>query len=719
MKLRSHLIELTLLAMLPLALFSAVVGGFLLKHQRETFFQGIEDRSLAVMTAVDSELEGSIATLKALAEVKSLHSGDLELFRQSAERILASQGNWINVNLALPNGQQVLNLRAAGSATLPAIAESGSRLSELVESRKPIVGDLAFGPITQRWDFAVRMPVLSDDKVIYVISAVVNPDSLGRLVKAQKLPEGWEGMVLDRTGRIVARTVEPQASRGKLASQGLRDALAQSPQGLYRGRTLEGLDAYRAYRRSDRSGWTFAMAIPVSVVDPPAQGAMAIFALGLLAAIALAIAMAHMAGRRISEPIAALAAVTDEVAKGKTLKLPVASNVTELKSLHNAVRTAVSASEALMRAEERTRSVLDNVVDGIITIDEHGTIESFNPAAERLFGFAASEVRGKNVNLLMPESYRTHHDGYIGNYLATGRAKIIGIGREVVGQRKDGSTFPMELAVGEFTAGGERFFTGIVRDITERKRSEQALREADRHKDEFLAVLSHELRNPLAALTTAAHVLRMGAPAESAAAARAIIERQTRHMTRLIDDLLDITRVRMGKISLKSEPLDLAELVWDVVQSWRDAGRLSDRAAVEVEVAPVRVHADRARMEQVFSNLLQNALKFTPADGSIRVVVARNGAEAQLTVTDNGCGMGPEALAGLFEPFVQSKDTIEKSEGGLGLGLALVKRLVEMHGGSIRAESEGPGRGAMFVVRLPAMASDRERVKEAQAHSPA
>ena len=210
--------------------------------------------------------------------------------------------------------------------------------------------------------------------------------------------------------------------------------------------------------------------------------------------------------------------------------------------------------QELAQAEERMRSVVNHVVDGIITIDDRGEVQSFNPAAERIFGYLGSEVIGRNVKMLMPEPYHGEHDGYVANYLDSGQAKIIGIGREVVGRRKDATTFPMDLAVSEFHLGQRRFFTGIVRDITERKRLEQELRqrlavlaESDRRKDHFLATLAHELRNPLAPIVTAMQLLnRDGATLDDLQWARGVIDRQVIQMVHLIDDLLDVSRITRG-----------------------------------------------------------------------------------------------------------------------------------------------------------------------------
>ena len=360
------------------------------------------------------------------------------------------------------------------------------------------------------------------------------------------------------------------------------------------------------------------------------------------------------------------------------------------------------AEQAALEAGERMRSVVDHTVDGIITIDEQGIVQTFNPAAEEIFGYAASAVVGQNVKMLMPERYSREHDAYIANYVRTGQAKIIGIGREVEGRRKDGSIFPLDLAVSVFHIGQRRYFTGLVRDITERKQVEEALHRANQAKDEFLAMLSHELRNPLAALTSAAHVLKVVSPSsEEATKARSVVERQTKHMSRLIGDLLDISRVTVGKLALQAERFDLAEAVSGVVNTARASGQLNAHA-VSLSVEPAWVHADRARIEQISVNLLENALKFSPAGKAIAIEVKREDSDAVLRVSDQGLGIDAQDCSRIFDLFVQG-ESVSGVGGGLGIGLALVKRLAELHGGSVSAASEGHWRGATFTVRLPAV----------------
>lgn len=368
------------------------------------------------------------------------------------------------------------------------------------------------------------------------------------------------------------------------------------------------------------------------------------------------------------------------------------------------------AEQELADAEVRVRAVLNHVIDGIITIDDHGSIESFNPAAAKLFGYKAEEVMGKNIKLLMPEPYCSEHDGYLANYLQTGKAKIIGIGREVVGRRKDGSTFPMDLAVSEFRLGQCRYFTGIVRDITEKKQLEQELHEraeqltaADRRKDQFLATLAHELRNPLAPIRNAVHILlARDSHDPDMKWGREVIDRQVKQMSRLLDDLLDVSRISRNRLELRKERIELAEVVQCAVETSRphiDSG--GHELNVVLPPGPVYLDADPVRLAQVFSNLLNNAAKYTEKGGHIRLHLERQGSDVVVSVQDDGIGIAAEMLPRLFDIFSQSTRVLERSQGGLGIGLSLVRGLVELHGGRIEAKSAGPGKGSEFIVRLP------------------
>jgi len=225
--------------------------------------------------------------------------------------------------------------------------------------------------------------------------------------------------------------------------------------------------------------------------------------------------------------------------------------------------------------------------------------------------------------------------------------------------------------------------------------------EANRAKDEFLATLSHELRNPLGAIVNAASALdREGIGEDRAARLRQIIHRQTHHLTRLVDDLLDVARATAGKIALNRQPIDLADVAGGCVRSLRESGRAHHRR-VTIRVESVIVNADPTRLAQVVTNLLDNAVKFTPAGGLVDVDVLREGQEGVIRVTDRGIGIAPEMLPRVFDLFAQAEQPLERSVGGLGIGLALSRRLVEMHRGTITAASEGHGRGAQFTVRLP------------------
>jgi signal transduction histidine kinase len=272
-------------------------------------------------------------------------------------------------------------------------------------------------------------------------------------------------------------------------------------------------------------------------------------------------------------------------------------------------------------------------------------------------------------------------------------------------ERGDLVAFGSPSPIGEL-GSLQRALTQAASAVDERQalqeREKAALRSAERAKDEFLAMLSHELRNPLSALVAASQLLRH-AKLQDPVAQRAcdVIDRQTRHMARLIDDLLDVSRTMMGKVELQREPLDLAELVRSAMDSWRVAGRFSQHPVNVDATGPAPVVADQVRLEQVLSNLVDNALKFTPAGGAVCVRVRTSAANAVLEVQDSGRGFDDGADGWMFDLFRQGAQGLDRQQGGMGIGLAMVRRLAQMHGGDVSARSAGPGQGAVFTVQLP------------------
>ncbi len=278
-------------------------------------------------------------------------------------------------------------------------------------------------------------------------------------------------------------------------------------------------------------------------------------------------------------------------------------------------------------------------------------------------------------------------------------------GEEILVERADGSRLavlahanPIHDELGNLTGA-----VNVLIDITERKRAEEAARGAGRRKDEFLAVLAHELRNPLAPIANALHVLRLdGANPATRDETRTIIERQLRQIVRLVDDLMDVSRITRNRLTLRLEPIELAAAVHNAVETVRPQIDASHhQLVVELPPTPVVLEADPARLSQVLGNLLNNAAKFTAPGGCIWLNGTDDHHQVVVAVRDNGIGIPSEMLGFIFEPFTQIDHSIERSQGGLGIGLSLARSLVEMHGGSIEARSEGPERGSEFVVRLP------------------
>ena len=586
MRLRGHLTLLTIGTLLPVALIGMFAAWHFVEHDQQAFQRSTLERMLTLRTAADAEIAGTIATASALGEALDVNAGEYLAFREVAQRILATQPDWSNINLALPSGQQVVNLARPQGSPLHSIAGVDGSLERILRDREPVVNDLGFGTATQTWDIAVRVPIIREREVKYILTAVVRPESLGALLEAQRVPAEWGAIVMDGRGKVIAR-VPGRAVAGEPASESMQRTLAGPASGWVRGATREGEQVYIAYERSPLTGWTVAIRVPVSVVHGIAARAAWIGALLVLAALALAAALATFMSRRIAQPVVSLADAAAAIGRGERREVPVGSGVREVAALGRALQlssAAIAERQALLERERET------------------------------------------------------------------------------------------------------------------------LRSMDRSKNEFIAMLSHELRNPLAPILIGADLLRHQSDPARVSETAAMIKRQAGQITRLIEDLLDISGIVMGKVTLDRARLDLAEVAREVTGTWRAAGKF-ERHRLELELQPAWVDADRSRMEQIVSNLLANSVKFTPPNGRISVATRAQDGHAVLEVSDTGKGLPPELIAVVFDPFVQGKQNLARAEGGLGIGLALVKQLVGLHGGTVEMQSDGPGRGAKVSMTLPRAAA--------------
>jgi two-component system, LuxR family, sensor kinase FixL len=373
-----------------------------------------------------------------------------------------------------------------------------------------------------------------------------------------------------------------------------------------------------------------------------------------------------------------------------------------MATIHD-ITTRKQAEMALQESETRMRAIFETAVDAIITIDERGLIERINPAAETLFGYSENELAGKNVSMLMPEPHRSRHDNYLAHYLKTGEQKIIGIGRTVDGMRRDGSVFPMDLTVAEMRLGERRMFTGMIRDISERKRNEERMRalvqelsSANEELTNFAYVVSHDLKAPLRGIGSLADWLSTDYADkfndEGKEHMRLLINRVHR-MSALIDGILQYSRV--GRVQEALVPVDLARLMGEVI----DLLAPPETMAVTVDAALPTIVAEPTRLQQVFQNLISNAIKYMDkTDGKVHVACADEGAVWRFSVQDNGPGIEQRHFERIFQLFqtLAPRDKVEST----GVGLALAKKIVEMYHGQIGVEST-MGQGSRFWFTLP------------------
>ena len=709
---RRQLIGLVLAIVAPLIAATVWIAWRQYDAQRHALGQSMLGTARALSAAADSQLGGGVATLQALAESNLLDEERFGEFHRLAARIAHTRpGAWVVlfdasgqalVNTLVPFGAPLPNVfLAAQPPAAPDELPSGSpeTVRVAISERRVVYSDVFIGAVAKRPVVRIDVPVVREGAVRYCASLVLPVESFQRLVDSQNnVPEGSASLV-DRRGFMIAHALNPERFIGKPVSMSLREAMQQSAEAFGRGQPHEGTVVLHAFTRSPVSGWTAVVSLPEDAGLAPIRRSMWEWALAASLLLAAGLAMTIWIARRIARPMRQLAQATETLQRNEPAAIPPV-HTRELAQLAHAI------AGLARRSDERLKLATDAVPALISYIDKDLRYRLINRTYEEWFGHAREEILGRHMKEVLGEpalgALRPHIESALAGHATSFELRVPYADG---GERDIQASYVPDIA----PDGTVRGFFVLVLDISTIKRAEAAarageegLRAANRQKDEFIAMLAHELRNPLAAIALSAELLeRTRIDNERARFGVAAIKRQTTHLRKLIDDLLDVARATYGKLSLARRPRDLLEAAETVAAQYRD--QPANRVRFEVTGEPVWAEADPTRLHQIVDNLLENAIKYGAR--TVSIGVASRGEWAELAVADDGQGIAPDLLAKLFEPFVQGAQSIDRTRGGLGLGLALVKRLATLHGGTLNAESEGAGKGSRFVLRLPRIAA--------------
>ena len=578
LSLRHLLILLTAIGLLPLALLGAwTIHGAAryLEQEQERLMIG---HARALSSAVDAELDSTVAALSGIAKSPALASGDLRAFHETARRL--ARPDWLGVILSDADGHPIFRTMAPYGAP-PARTADPDSLRQAREQRRPVAGRVARGQ-GGRPAVPVRIPVNGPDGQPWVLTAALQPDRFLEVIARQEIPPDSVIGVLDGAGNMVARSRDQERTVAGAPSPSLAALMrASGPESVGATRALEGDTLVSAYTTSPRYGWVVAVGAPSAGFGVGLFQRYAVYLAGAALSLGLCFAIASWLSERIVRRIRGVQAGAEALGSGAGVRVA-PSRIKEIRQMGQALEAAAARRAA--HEEERSRLLAS-----------------------------------------------------------------------------------LEEALG-------------------------AARHAAEAKDAFLAMLGHELRNPLSPILTSLDLMDLRAEPGSQRE-RAVMRRQVTHLRRLVDDLLDVSRIASGKLAIDPRPLNLADTV-------RHAAAARAGEPVSVEAPPaVWVAGDETRLGQVLGNLLSNAARFGSTD--TRIVLAVADGQARITVSDNGAGMAPELLARVFEPFYQAPQPLARRTGGLGLGLAIVREIVTLHGGRVAAFSDGPGCGSCFEVMLP------------------
>jgi two-component system, cell cycle sensor histidine kinase and response regulator CckA len=762
LKLRTHLVLLTTATLLPTIIFTAVIALFLARREQDTFKRGAIERMLALLTAIDTELKSSISTLEALGTSSLLDTGDLRAFRDRAERVLKSQPDWFDINLARPSGQQILNLLRPFGAELPMVHERSS-FEQVLQTGKAAVGGVALDEGTQQHVFMVRVPVLRGGVIKYVLSAVVKPETFSALLAQQRLPPDWIGVVLDGNKRFVTRTMNLERSLGKPAPESLQAAIARAPEGWFRGTTIEGSDVYTAYNRSSFSDWTVVMSIPAAAVEASLRSSLLYVAsLGSIF-LALGIGLAWSFSSGIARSIGGLTRMAEDLGlgKGPPPTPPAAENsgpahITEVEDVGNALVKANRLIRERSAERDRVEADLRQVSGRLELAQEAGKIGTFerdlitnevkwSASQEKLYGLVPGGFGGK----LKDWAERVHPDD------------LAAVEAEMRRATEDKSSLNLEFRIIR-TDGVERWvasqaqvfadedgtprrLVGVNIDITERKRAEAAVkrlnedlekivadRTADlmqanaelrenleqrekleqqlRHAQKMQAIgtlaggIAHDFNNILGIIHGYAQEMYGSDPRDYSRSVEVIIGAAERG-AKVVKQLLTFARTN----DTEQKPVDINALVRDTLDILREVFPKTITFSIKLDPTLPVIEGDQNQLQQALINICLNARDAMPEGGTLCIrtswVPASDIRERfpqlngdYVQIDVSDTGTGMDDE--IRQRVFEPFFTTKKEEGGTGLGLSVVYGIAQAHRGFIDTESER-NRGTIFKLYLP------------------
>ena len=613
------------------------------------------------------------------------------------------------------SGAQLLNTLVPFGGPLPSQGNTPQG-TKVLETGRPVVSDLFIEPVARKEMIAIEVPVFRGNEIKYTLSAGFLTGRFNELLKQQGLQSTWITSIFDASGGFVVRTLNPADFVGQKGSPLVMGAIARATSGVIENKTREGVPVFAAFSRSEATNWAVVIRIPIAELAGDLRTSLLLGGAGAFILLSSGFLLAGYQSTRIARSVQALLAPAVALGRGEVPcipRLPVrevdeVAQALERASLVLQARTVErdQADVARRASESKLNVLVDHALDGLIAMDEKGTVEHFNPACERIFGYEASEVIGQNIGMLMPELFRAERDSHLSNYLGTGNAQIIGItGREVFAKRKDGSVFPVDLSIGAFQSKDRRHFSGIIRDITARKEAEaelrrytSALERRNSEMEEFAYVASHDLKAPLRVIDNASKWLEEDLAEHLTGENREnmeLLRGRVGRMEKLLDDLLEYSRVGRKTDGRYAEVMTGDKLMADIL------ALLAPPEGFTVKVSPVfaGIHIRRMPLQQILTNLIGNAVKHHHKKvGCIEVTVEDCGYYYVFSVKDDGPGIPAQFHEQVFKIFqtLKPRDQVE----GSGMGLAMARKLIDAYGGTLALES-ADGQGSVFRFTWP------------------